>query len=318
MPTTVKLPRQRRIPKQRRKPQLLTSILTTTDFSAPSIAGVKYAAALAEEFHADLTLLHVLPPAPTLRAMTLKNYSSSRLSNAARAKLSKMVQQHMNAQTFVTCQTTTGKPFRAITKMAQTSKVDLVVIATRGNTGFRRLFLGSTAAQVLRHATCPVLTVPGKFAHHELKIKKIVVPTDFSNLSKDALPYARLLAEHFGAEVILVHAVAPFAVAPLVGTPVTEQMIVPMMYDAEGELNQLAREFAETTTAKVKNKVVFVSPSYGVVEIANQLKADLIVLTTHGHTGFTRLAMGSTTEHVVRQSKCPVLVVRELRRSLAD
>jgi nucleotide-binding universal stress UspA family protein len=302
----------------RGKPPLLTSILTTTDFSPESRPGINYAASLAEQVGAELTLLHVVEPLPAVTAMPIIAQDDATVAAAARAKLASIASREISPDASVSCHVAVGKPAEVIVKFARRGKVDLIVLSTRGHTGLRRLVLGSTAAQVVRSAGCPVLTVPAKQTSRAFKLKTILVPIDFSNLSKDALPYARLLAEHFGAKIVLAHIVEPIASAPLLGDQFATQWMVPMMRHAQDELKNTATELRELTDAKVQAAVTVGKPFYELCQIASRINADMIVLTTHGRGGWNRLLLGSTAEGVVREATCPVMVVRELQRRLAD
>jgi len=136
------------------------------------------------------------------------------------------------------------------------------------------------------------------------RLKKILVPMDFSDCSKKALQYALPLAKQFGSEIILVH-VMPYAVQPPETILADTHSI-----DASGKvLNDLLREISSTVTARASLRVG--SPHAEIVEAAKESEADLIVLSTHGHSGLAHMLLGSTAERVVRHAPCPVLVVRE-------
>ena len=179
------------------------------------------------------------------------------------------------------------------------------------------MIMGSTTEQVVRHASGPVLTVPANRPDSPLKVKRILVPIDFSNLSKDALPYARLLAEVFSAEIVLGTVIEQYPIAPPYGMEVSAQFVVPMMRAARAELEAIADELRQLTDVKVKVKVSAGTPFQELCNIAAGCAADLIVLTTHGYTGLKRMLIGGTAERVVRHARCPVLVVRELQRRFA-
>ena len=210
----------------------------------------------------------------------------------------------------------TGKPFHEISLAAGAGAVDLVVIATHGHTGIKRVLLGSTAERVVRHAPCPVLTVPTHALSRRdgktpaFKLKKILVSIDFSKISKDALPYAVLLAGHFGSEVILLNVVEMFPIDHLPGREVTNQTMAPMMKRAGADLECLAASLSKSTDASASAIVRQGTPFAEICHAAKTLGADLIVLTTHGYTGLKHVWLGSTAERVVRHAPCPVLAVR--------
>jgi nucleotide-binding universal stress UspA family protein len=141
--------------------------------------------------------------------------------------------------------------------------------------------------------------------------KLILSPIDFSDPSHEALDTAANLASSFGAELLLVHAVPVIPRLPSPATIFNEAEFEQELYkDAERRLNELA--------AKLRAKGLKVRTELGaandagteIIRMADHNKADLIVIATHGMTGWHRLAFGSVTEKVVRLSKLPVLVLR--------
>ncbi len=291
-------------------------ILTTTDFSDDSRAGVRYAAALAEKLNADVALLHVVEPRSWMDRLEARK--DSELVALAQAQLAKLAKREVGGDVTVTSSVCTGKPFHEITTAASEGAADLIVIATHGYTGVERILLGSTAERVVRHAPCPVLIVPtqelpkraGKTPPFTLK--KILVPIDFSNLSKDALPYAVLLAGHYGAELVLLHIAEKFPIDYLLGRGLMNETIAPMIKQAEADLGRIAEDLSKATRVNATAVVREGRPFEAICATAKTGGADLIVVTTHGYTGLKHAWLGSTAERVVRHAPCPVLVVREL------
>jgi universal stress protein A len=141
-----------------------------------------------------------------------------------------------------------------------------------------------------------------------LKLKSILVPIDFSKTSQTALEYAVPLAEQFGAKVTLLHAIEPLPYpANLTYLPMGEGFPIKPL---EEKLNKLAKKTIKPQ--HLKEVIVQVGTAFEVItNVARDRKADLIVITTHGHTGLKHVFMGSTAERVVRHAPCPVLVVRK-------
>lgn len=147
-----------------------------------------------------------------------------------------------------------------------------------------------------------------------LNVKRILVPVDFSQHSKRALEYALPLAEQFGAHITLIHVVEPvvfpaddgFASA---GTFITTE--VALRKDASARLASLANA-ASRAQVRVEPLVRAGSPYHEITTAAAELKADLIIIATHGYTGLKHVLLESTAERVVRHAPCPVFVVRNL------
>jgi universal stress protein A len=147
-----------------------------------------------------------------------------------------------------------------------------------------------------------------------IQLKSILVPVDFSDPSNQALRYAGRFAQHFGSEITLLHVVqtcvAPFPeVAPYLDHSEAD------FENAERGLQILAAQ--QTLKSSAIHTVVRTGlAAHEIVEAARDLDSDLIVIATHGYTGWKHLCIGSTTERVVRTAPCPVFVVREKQHEL--
>jgi nucleotide-binding universal stress UspA family protein len=141
--------------------------------------------------------------------------------------------------------------------------------------------------------------------------KVIVSPIDFSCHSQDALQTAADLAKQFGSEVLLVHAVPAITKLPSATSIFHEAEFEKELHkDAERRLKALAEEL-EKRGLKVRTEVGIANDvGMEILRIAERDGADLIVISTHGMTGWHRLVFGSVTEKVVRLASCPVLVLR--------
>jgi len=144
-----------------------------------------------------------------------------------------------------------------------------------------------------------------------LHLKKILVPTDFSETSKKAVQYAVRFAEQFGCEIVLLHVIEP--VTAVAGAPLAVDIFPEAEEDAiaaEAELEWLAtrsRNHRNSFTSVVR---IGHAPNE-ITKAAKELDVDLIMIATHGYTSWRHLCIGSTAERVVRTAPCPVLVVRE-------
>ena len=297
-------------------------ILATTDFSDESLPAVRYALALGGKIDASVTLLHVVELAPSLSGMESVVLASTDAEAGVpvHTQLEALAQREAKSDGKVASVVRTGKPFHEIALAASERAVDLVVIATHGYTGAKRVLLGSTAERVVRHAPCPVLTIPTRARANRtsktfpFKLKKILVPNDFSDISKDALPWATFLAAQFGAELVLLHIVEEFPIDYLLGRELANRTVEPLMKQAEAGLARMAVSLSKSTGMNVSAIVRSGRPFEAISHAAKTLGADLIVLTTRGYTGLKHVWLGSTAERVVRHAHCPVLVVRDANR----
>jgi universal stress protein A len=143
-----------------------------------------------------------------------------------------------------------------------------------------------------------------------VEIKRILVPTDFSAHARDALDHARSLAATFNARLTLLHVFEPINLAY---ESVSAQMVECAQRAEDDARELLADLYAEVKAAPgPAAHAVFVTgrPEEKIVGMAKKLKQDLIVISTHGHTGLKHLFLGSVAERVLRHATCPVLVLR--------
>ena len=136
-----------------------------------------------------------------------------------------------------------------------------------------------------------------------MDIKRILVPVDFSQGSLNALSSARDLAKQFGAELLLLHVIAPI-----------DFITVSDVYDEQRRASDaaLTRIGADLRAAGQRFRVIVAGgvPSHVIVDTAKRTGTDLIVMGTHGRTGLAHMLIGSVAERVVRTAACPVLAVR--------
>lgn len=143
-----------------------------------------------------------------------------------------------------------------------------------------------------------------------LQVKKVLAPTDFSELSRAGVSYALGMAGGLGAEVIVYHVIGPaeewlashddfFSVKELLG-------------ERKRDLSRFLREnFAEAISkVAIRTEVEMGIPYEMILEKAAKEKADIIVMSTHGKSGLSRKIIGSVTEKVLRRAPCPVLSIR--------
>lgn len=144
-----------------------------------------------------------------------------------------------------------------------------------------------------------------------LSINKIICPTDFSDPSYEGLKTAADLAGHFGAELIVVHVVMPMPSIIGAGAP-TGFHIPSVLEKMEKRAGEMLENIQERRLPKSVNSRIMVSvgkPANNISETAKTENADLIVISTHGESGWQQLFSGSVTERVIRLAECPVLVV---------
>ncbi len=147
-----------------------------------------------------------------------------------------------------------------------------------------------------------------------IKLGKILVPTDFSELSLQAVRYARELAATFSAQIHCLHVIdESFQYWSTMGPE--SAPVGPAVEDlrslAEGHMQRFADEHLVGLDYVPVTAVITGNPWSDIVQYALENTIDLVVIATHGRGGLVHALLGGTTDRVVRKAGCPVLVVRE-------
>jgi nucleotide-binding universal stress UspA family protein len=141
-----------------------------------------------------------------------------------------------------------------------------------------------------------------------IRLKNILVPTDFGAAAEAAFRYGRTLAETFGADLHLLHVMDNTLFQARFADPATIEAAVRKELNDRVAAAKCSRFAAYAVVKK------FESPTDAIVRYAKSASIDLIVMGTHGHKGAAHVLMGSVAERVVRTAPCPVLVVRHPER----
>lgn len=208
-----------------------------------------------------------------------------------------------------------GDAAEEIINNALTSEADLIAMTTHGRSGIARWTLGSVADRIIHNTSLPVLLVRSQTDARHDALKSILVPLDGSELSEKALPYAAALAKEHHAQLRLIQAVSPsdieYAITRLPTQNETDRALQRRFTLSDSYLGHVAGEL-RSAGIKVETNVLLGDPARCVVDDAEKQTVDLIVISTHGRTGFSRWVHGSVANHVIRSVSVPLLVIRGL------
>ena len=198
-----------------------------------------------------------------------------------------------------------GNTWKVISDLIEKREIDLVVVGTRGRTGFEKVLLGSVAEQILRQSPCPVLTVGphvNPWSEEYAKMREILYATDLATDTPVAAPYAISLAQENQAHLVLLHVIEDPKAGDLVDSP-------EVMDCKERKLQQMVTEQAGLWCEPTY--IVEQGPAAEkILDVSKRRHTDLIVLGARPAKGFaTHLSLG-TVQKVVSQATCPVLTVR--------
>jgi nucleotide-binding universal stress UspA family protein len=299
----------------------IRNILVARDFSSVSTQALGYALGLAARTGAALHVLHAEVP---YRAEASPTEGLDHLREALhRAGLASA-----EALGSVRVEGTVRRDVAAapaILGYADDENVDLIVLGTHGRRGTSRIRLGSVAAEVVRHADRPVLTVWGEENDEAAEEGppappgRILVPVDFSEHSREALRAGRAWAALYGAQVDVLHVVEEHFPSSLPFDPAD----APSFSAEESDVEEQARAELEAFTEdrrdpapETRMHVETGSPGASIIDFVADQEVDLVAISTHGRTGLRRFLLGSVTEKVIRHVRCPVLTLRAFGRSL--
>jgi nucleotide-binding universal stress UspA family protein len=302
---------------QSRTPQRirLENILVPTDFSENSHKALDYGIAMARQFGATLSLLHIVEPtAPFtgLEAVPIVIEGTEQLSGAEN-RMAEFAAQHVPADVAVTSLVRLGSAVHEISDFAKTHKIDLVVATIHPHNRISRALFGGITERIVHQAPCPILIV--RENEHDffqadgaggIRINRILAPVDFTPCSEKALRYAVAFGQQFDAEVFCLHVVEtdkPLMIMETESYRKTHEI------EASNNMNALIREV--DGSVKFETGIVTGSPHHEIIDAADDCAVDLIVIGEHCRTGvFGRFMLGSAADEVVKGAHCPILVVR--------
>lgn len=313
-------------------------ILVPTDFSKSAEAAYMSAQKLADVFGGKIDILHVVPTIKYLNEslkkvgvpLDMAEDVYPKVFEESEQKLEQAMSQFIKKENRGSYKVIIErKPSETISKYASSHGYDLIVMGAKGRheTSMMR---GSTTEKVIRKSKVPVFSIEGDL--DEKSISNIVMPTDGSSLSFTAFPMAVALADTFKADLTLFHVVELYGNSSAVVKP-SEGELSSIYKNLVGRLNEFLDSqgielihiqstgvvFEDSVTisdgdnsrsVQLHTKVVRgISAHYEIENYASE-EADLLIMATHGHSGFAHLILGSTAEKVAQYVGKPVITVR--------
>jgi len=287
------------------------TLLVATDFSSTAAAAADWALAIARDCGGRIVLVHALPMYGPVNDFIMSPPDlEEHLRGMAVQRLGERAAELADSGIEVEPKLAIGIPSEAIVRTATEVGASLLVIGTTGMSGLAHLLLGSTAERVVQHAPCPVLSVHAGDAEAVRPIRSILLPTDFS---RDALSAAHIAVEVLACSperLTLLHAFH-------LPVEYTAYGAIPTGLAFEEDVGGVAEQRLEEVATKLARDGLTVSsvaregyPPEVIVEVAQEIDADVIAMGTHGRSGLSHLLLGSNAERVVQHASCPVLTVR--------
>ena len=294
------------------KPQItLKNVLFATDFEVSASRALPFAVALASRCEAKLYAAHVIP----LEAYALASSGSidrvlKEAQDFAGYTLNQVIGSLRGRGLRCDVLLAEGNVAEVLEEWVQTYSADLVVVGTISRAGWGKVVLGSVAEEVIREATCPVLTVgPHVTTLASDGVHSIICATDFSSASLRALEFAVSLAHEYKAHLTLVHVIeGSLRDSPRLAIQEDENRLRDMI-PPEPEL--LYRPEVVVETGAVADRIL---------NLAADLSADFIVMGVRGAGAFAQTAshFGSIAHRVVALAPCPVVTVGNVQKAEND
>ncbi len=281
--------------------QSTNKILVPIDFSEQSLIALEQSFNIAREYHAEITLLHVIEEMGVISKFFSKEQNEDIKKNVQKDldKLAASVEKKAK----VTVNTLVGKGsiYEKIAEVAELINATMIVMGTNGDDGKRKLFIGSNALRVVRESAVPVITIKGK--HHRKGCKNIVLPLDLSKETREKVTKAIELSKLFGGATIRVVSVL-FTTDEFVVNRLTRQL---------GQVKTfLEKEDIECTAEIIKGIKGEETLAENILEYATKVEGDLIMIMTQQEVDFTKYFIGSSAQEIINHSKIPVLSIRPL------
>ena len=273
-------------------------ILVPTDFSEIAKYALKYAANLASKFEAEIIALYMInrEDAFLSRKEAMELYENIDYHKRINDSFENFLDQDYLDGIKVSTEIRRQVDFEKIGDLTDELDIDLIVIGSHGARGLAGMLVGSNAEKVVRTANTPVLVVKNNQSY--FKLEKIVMACDFNTDMIDAFKKAKSFLKNnsLGYEMVYIN------------TP--EDYMSTRMMDEDSKKFFAAQEIQES---EIEENVVFYNDfniEAGIFNYASDVKADLIVLPTHGRKGLARLVYSSYGEKMANHSEIPVLTIK--------
>jgi nucleotide-binding universal stress UspA family protein len=298
----------------------ISRILCPVDFSDCSRHALAHAIALGRECRATVTVLHACAVAPVTDRIVIGApmvlepvHGSPEVRESLREDLRRFADTANADGSELQFDVVEDEPIRAIVDASGRLGAELIVLGSHGRIGMDRLLLGSVAESVLRKATCPVLTVPGRADRASpLTSSRILCAIDFSSASLKALQYISDLTPAIGSDICALHVVELMTND---GDGMRDDIVDPAA-DYRSAFKEAALERLQTVVPAslgddrdIRQLVTIGRPYREIVRIATRERYDLIVMGVEARSAADLMLFGSTAQHVLRSAPCPVLTV---------
>lgn len=276
----------------------MKKILVPVDFSTPSENALKVAAKLAQKNNAELHVLHVIELAESLFGAEQFNVNDEQIiffMKLAKKRFSQFLDKDYLKDIKTTEHVEPGSTSVAINELVDENQIDMIVMGSSGVSGIEEIVIGSNTEKVVRHSKIPVLVVKNEIK--DINIKNAVFASNFEIENLEPYKKAKKFADSFNAKMHMLY----------VNLPGNQ-------FSSTSEIHEQMRVFLNKVEMPLDRKFIEIFNDYtiqeGVLNGSEYLKADLIIIPTHGRKGLSHFFNGSIGEDVVNHSELPVLTLK--------
>lgn len=276
----------------------MKKILVPVDFSTPSENALKVAAQLAKKNNAEVHVLHVVELAESLFGAEQFNVNDEQIiffMKLAHKRFEKFLKQDYLEDVTVKSYVEPGSAAMAIRDTVSKNEIDMIVMGSSGTSGLEEIVIGSNTEKVVRYSEVPVLVVKNEI--QSINIKNTVFASNFEIENIEAYQKAKKIADSFDAKMHMLY----------VNLPGNQ-------FSSTTEIHEQMRVFLNKVQMPLNKEHIEIFNDYtiqeGVLNGSKKLKADLIIIPTHGRKGLSHFFNGSIGEDVVNHSELPVLTLK--------
>lgn len=292
---------------------VIKKILVATDFSAPARHAVMRAAHLSKQHDGELHITHVIEPSLTEHLKVLLKLNDTQThdhahKNAELKLNALMISVHEQYAVNPNLSINAGSLLPTLAKTVEQIGVDLLVLAAKGEDFIRNWTIGSTAERLIRMLNCPMLVVKQSI---QVRYQRVMIAVDFSDWSLSSIRLAQQITPR--AHYVLAHVFDIPEEGKLRMAGVSEFDIInyrnQLMQQQQLELRDLASE-AGLEENQWSPLVMKGNASSRLLEAEEEHDIDLVVLGKHGKGWFQEMLLGSTTKHLLTDSKTDLLIAQ--------
>jgi nucleotide-binding universal stress UspA family protein len=277
----------------------MKKILVPTDFSKEADNALCAALSLAVKTKAEIILLHVLED-PIVHSIKISGETHGdpmeklyvyKLIEKTEEKLQAIINDDKFKGVSISWKLKFGNAFAKISELIGEQECNLIVMGTKGADGLQEILVGSVADKVVRNAPCPVITV--KECRDLSHIKDIVFATDLKDDQASIIGDLKKYQELFGAKLHIIK-----------------------VYESNWIKKEEVEERINSFASKLKldnytvNVVKEVDESFGIIQFAKEINADMIAMGVHDRHGLLRLLAGHVSKDVINHAHRPTLTMK--------